>query len=83
MSTKYVQMKALGLKLAPSQLAIDFPYMCIAKTNKNLFSIYIIGFSLDVWYGTLPGGPFKKIQIIDVGSKLLRPGGIEIYLICI
>jgi hypothetical protein len=37
MSTKFVQIKALGLKLAPPQRNIDFPYMNIVKTLKSSF----------------------------------------------
>jgi hypothetical protein len=37
-STKFVQIKALGSELAPPQGVIDFPYMYIVKTlKKNSF----------------------------------------------
>jgi hypothetical protein len=36
MSTQFVQIKALGSKLAPLEGFIDFPYMNKIKTLKNI-----------------------------------------------
>jgi hypothetical protein len=45
MSTKFVQIKAIGLKWAPLQGVIDFPYMCLVrKSFKSLVLIAASGF---------------------------------------